>query len=734
MSLAARTSKGVLQLEPVRKPASAGKAPIGAWIARGASSSNDPPAAASAPDAARQPAPVRAPPPPPPKQASLLDLLRTPAAAAPASSGRSPAAAAKPAAASPAPSAAALSMVASAAKGSPAAAAPAARPFGNSRRDDVVVIDCPDDDDEEEEKAVDHDDAAGAFVAVARGSAGGVPASGGADRSAAVVGLAPGVRRLSSTASGGHGGVDGASSSKPRSLSRSSGGGTASGTDDSRRADPHAVSAPAMRLPGLSPLPALPAGKPAASAAKASTSAGHLTLGLLAAPPPVAPAKRGFGLHSYLNGAGANGDGVGDVSGGSRARSASASDRTRAGGYDRRVAVRELPSPKASSSSATAPVAPASPSLPLDLAPFAALARRVLHRVFGFPAFRGVQERGIASVLAHPERDHFFVMPTGAGKSLTAYIPALLLPGVTVVVSPLLSLIQVRGARGVADRVMCGNARATSAAPSRLSSNAGSDCGPRVRRCVTAWHRRACHVLDGRAVRGGGEGSVSRAAQHRAERGSVECSSSGGGGRRHRCFSSSSACTCRLQSWCYRNRSRRPRQHCLLLSASECRRHPWVWGIGVCCRRWWTVGVDGVAAAPHAASPRDCAAGSSRHSSIGCAWRWCRRWQRDRCRRWQQRQLGLRVVSDAQAAVRDAGEGRLIAGVRGCSRSFVRLAVPGHRPAPAVAVRDRRVPLRQVRVRTSAVSCARATECRVLPRCHTSLVCDTAPCLQRVGS
>lgn len=64
----------------------------------------------------------------------------------------------------------------------------------------------------------------------------------------------------------------------------------------------------------------------------------------------------------------------------------------------------------------------------------------ILQRVFGYSAFRGGQEALIDAQLSG--RDAFGIMPTGGGKSLCYQIPALLLDGVTLVISPLISLMR----------------------------------------------------------------------------------------------------------------------------------------------------------------------------------------------------------------------------------------------------------------------------------------------------
>jgi len=67
-------------------------------------------------------------------------------------------------------------------------------------------------------------------------------------------------------------------------------------------------------------------------------------------------------------------------------------------------------------------------------------AKKILLEVFGHSGFRPLQEEAVRAALEG--RDVGLVLPTGGGKSLCYQLPALMREGVTVVVSPLLALMQ----------------------------------------------------------------------------------------------------------------------------------------------------------------------------------------------------------------------------------------------------------------------------------------------------
>ncbi len=75
------------------------------------------------------------------------------------------------------------------------------------------------------------------------------------------------------------------------------------------------------------------------------------------------------------------------------------------------------------------------------------LAHRLLERHFGFPAFRPGQESLVAAGMAG--RDALGVLPTGGGKSLCYQVPALARPGLTLVLSPLVSLMEDQVSRAL---------------------------------------------------------------------------------------------------------------------------------------------------------------------------------------------------------------------------------------------------------------------------------------------
>jgi ATP-dependent DNA helicase RecQ len=142
-------------------------------------------------------------------------------------------------------------------------------------------------------------------------------------------------------------------------------------------------------------------------------------------------------------------------------------------------------------------------------------ARAVLAQRFGYPSFRSAQLRVLAPLLAG--RHVLAVLPTGAGKSLCYQIPALLADGLTLVVSPLVSLMQDqvaalrrrgiaaaylnstlsrRDQRAILDLALGGNVRLLYSSPERLASlcRVVRDAGLRVpllavdeAHCIVEW-------------------------------------------------------------------------------------------------------------------------------------------------------------------------------------------------------------------------------------------------------
>ncbi|NWR82453.1 RECQ5 helicase, partial [Furnarius figulus] len=68
--------------------------------------------------------------------------------------------------------------------------------------------------------------------------------------------------------------------------------------------------------------------------------------------------------------------------------------------------------------------------------------RKTLRKVFGFESFKTPLQESATMTVARGEKDVFVCMPTGAGKSLCYQLPAVLAVGITIVISPLIALIQ----------------------------------------------------------------------------------------------------------------------------------------------------------------------------------------------------------------------------------------------------------------------------------------------------
>src|SRR5436853_594657 len=101
--------------------------------------------------------------------------------------------------------------------------------------------------------------------------------------------------------------------------------------------------------------------------------------------------------------------------------------------------------------------------------------RKTLRGIFGLDVLRPGQREVIQSVLSG--RDTLAIMPTGAGKSLCYQLPAVMLPGLTVVISPLIALMtdqhEKLAALGLRTSVVHSGLRAAQASASREDLGSG---------------------------------------------------------------------------------------------------------------------------------------------------------------------------------------------------------------------------------------------------------------------
>src|SRR5690606_22159923 len=101
--------------------------------------------------------------------------------------------------------------------------------------------------------------------------------------------------------------------------------------------------------------------------------------------------------------------------------------------------------------------------------------RAILQRHFGYPSFRPGQEDLVRAALAG--RDALGVLPTGGGKSVCYQVPALALGGLTVVVTPLVSLMEDQVRRALEGGLRAAYLSATRTAAERVGVLAEARAG-----------------------------------------------------------------------------------------------------------------------------------------------------------------------------------------------------------------------------------------------------------------
>lgn len=133
----------------------------------------------------------------------------------------------------------------------------------------------------------------------------------------------------------------------------------------------------------------------------------------------------------------------------------------------------------------------------------------LLHDIFGFDSFRGVQQSVIEQILAG--KNTLAIMPTGAGKSLCYQLPAVAMDGCCIVISPLIALMhdQLRSARALGiraasltsvdtdwretqDRLLAGDLDLLYVAPERAAGEGFRNLLQRSRICLFAIDEAHC--------------------------------------------------------------------------------------------------------------------------------------------------------------------------------------------------------------------------------------------------